>query len=485
MIKKNFSFAAFALFLGIQGLLVSCSNSSTDYDMNVILGYLNSGSSSPVVDDKSSIKPTNLGIYYEFETKKVTISWADSPSSKLNHLKVFYTVGDGSEESTVVARGVQHYLIDAEIATGVSVKAKVVAYDASSEVGATSEASDEISVITQLGATELRIPPAGTDASGNKIDAILTGNHFSEQKTLTTVTGTIVTGNLEMDKFTVSCNDVPFADDEASVSFVNHNRLKVSFKIPDAIGDYTIKVSYNGAYGTFDQSGNLSVKDYSAIHEGDLILSDRTTVSYSEVISYTDAQKDSAVSIIYAKNEYGVPLGVGLHNSKSGKKSGYYSWALEGSSIENIKFEDLICTPSTGSAALSSQTTFSGDTYGNNNWEDICCVNPKESVNAKIYYPAFYYAENYGDNFEITSAYKDGWYIPTISELAALYNKLSMVDTILKALGATELGSSSYWSSSQSDAKGFSAWNLNFNSGRASSVKKGNKFYVCVIRAFN
>lgn len=485
MIKKNFSFAAFALFLGIQGLLVSCSNSSTDYDMNVLLGYLNSGSSSPVVDDKSSIKPTNLGIYYEFETRKVTISWADSPSSKLNHLKVFYTVGDGSEKSTVVARGVQQYLIDGEIATGVSVKAKVVAYDTSSEVGATSEASDEISVITQLGATELRIPPAGTDASGNKIDAILTGNHFSEQKTLTTVTGTIVTGNLEMDKFTVSCNDVPFTDDEASVSFVNHNRLKVSFKIPDAIGDYTIKVSYNGAYGTFDQSGNLSVKDYSAIHEGDLILSDRTTLSYSEGISYTDAQKDSAVSIIYAKNEYGVPLGVGLQNSKSGKKSGYYSWALEGSSIENIKFEDLICTPSTGSAALSSQTTFSGDTYGNNNWEDICCANPKESVNAKIYYPAFYYAENYGDNFEITSAYKDGWYIPTVSELAALYNKLSLVDTILKALGATELGSSSYWSSSQSDVKGFSAWNLNFNSGRASSVKKGNKFYVCVIRAFN
>ena len=485
MIKKNFSFAAFALFLGIQGLLVSCSNSSTDYDMNVLLGYLKSGSSSLVVDDKSSIKPTNLGIYYEFETKKVTISWADSPSSKLNHLKVFYTVGDGSEKSTVVARGVQHYLIDGEIATGVSVKAKVVAYDASSEVGATSEASDEISVITQLGATELRIPPAGTDASGNKIDAILTGNHFSEQKTLTTVTGTIVTGNLEMDKFTVSCNDVPFADDEASVSFVNHNRLKVSFKIPDTIGDYTIKVSYDGANGTFDQSGTLSVKDYSAIHEGDLILSDTSTVPYSEGISYTDAQKDSAVSIIYAKNEYGVPLGVGLHNSKSGKKSGYYSWALEGSSIENIKFEDLICTPSTGTAALSSQTTFSGDTYGNNNWEDICCSNPKESVNAKIYYPAFYYAENYGDNFEITSAYKDGWYIPTISELAALYNKLSLVDTILNALGATEFGSSSYWSSSQSDAKGFSAWNLNFNSGRASSVKKGNKFYVCVIRAFN
>lgn len=469
-----------------SSMFVACSSSSTDYTEELVYYYYLQSLGEYVVIDTSSIKATNLEIYYDFEAKKASVSWADSPSSSLSHLVLHYTVGSNEEKSVQIAKGVQTYTIPLTIETGTTVKAYVVAFD-STAANAKSESTAEVSVETTLSASSISIPPAGVSGAGKTLYAVVNGANFSKRvaTTVTSDSGTTTTysGNLDTSSFSITC-DTGSVVANSSVIIRNHNTLWIPLTIPSSAGTYAVTVSYNGSNGTFSQTGNLVVNDYSSVKAGDVVLSDGSSVSYSEGITYSEAQKSSAVGVIYGLNCYGVPIGVGLHNSISGTRAGYKAWSASDKAGESTSFADIKSTPSTGNAKVTSSTTFDEDCYGADNWGIICSIEKNLSSYAPAYYPAFNYAAKYGSTFALSGNYASGWYIPTISELATLFQKKLLINTVLEALGASKISDTSYWSSSQSASSAYNAWTLNFTEGYAAQARKGSCFYVCVVRTF-
>ena len=78
----------------------------------------------------------------------------------------------------------------------------------------------------------------------------------------------------------------------------------------------------------------------------------------------------------------------------------------------------------------------------------------------------------------------DGWYLPALDELKAIYAQLTAINNTLKAKGKPELGRyDTYWSSTQD---GFYAWGVgvSMNSGNRIDYSKGTRDYVRAVSAF-
>ena len=215
------------------------------------------------------------------------------------------------------------------------------------------------------------------------------------------------------------------------------------------------------------------------------MLSDGTKVDYAESQTFTEDQKSKAVAVIFGFRN-GVPLGVGLNNSQSGTNKGFKVWAPSGTTGYNTKFTDIICTPSTTGSGAAATATFTGDTDGSDNWDYICSVDPKGTADPAANYPAFNYVLNYASTFKLPDGYKDGWYMPSIAELAEMYKNKDVVNSVLSAVGGTQIYSSYYWSSSQYSSTCSYAWSLDFSDGYLyyRSGKAYNFYVCCCVRAF-
>ena len=64
---------------------------------------------------------------------------------------------------------------------------------------------------------------------------------------------------------------------------------------------------------------------------------------------------------------------------------------------------------------------------------------------------------------ELSAGRANDWYIPSMGQLALIYKSLDEINEALSKIGAEELGTTSYWSSSEYDAA--SAWQINFYNG--------------------
>ena len=64
---------------------------------------------------------------------------------------------------------------------------------------------------------------------------------------------------------------------------------------------------------------------------------------------------------------------------------------------------------------------------------------------------------------ELSAGRANDWYIPSLGQLALIYKSLDKINEALSKIGAEELGTSSYWSSSEYDP--VSAWQINFYNG--------------------
>lgn len=314
--------------------------------------------------------------------------------------------------------------------------------------------------------TSFTIPNAGTAAKGTQLTATFTGKNFAAP-------------DVDVSLFKATCDSKKTITADPSVTVLNDTIATVLLTIPDTEGTYTVTLTY----GEESTNADFVVKDYSSYTVGDVMLSDGTKVDYQEKQTFTDEQKSKAVAVIGGFRN-GVPLGVGLYNSKSGTNSGYKVWAPSGTTGYNTNFTGIVCTPSYGGSGAASTATFTGDTDGSDNWDYICSVDPEGTTDPAANYPAFNYVLNYATTFSLPEGYKDGWYMPSIAELAEIYKNKEVVNSVLSTIGGTQIYSSYYWSSSQYSSGFNCAWRLDFSDGTLYfSYKYGNSF-VCCVRAF-
>ena len=214
---------------------------------------------------------------------------------------------------------------------------------------------------------------------------------------------------------------------------------------------------------------------------GDIVFNDGSATPYTAELTLSDEQKAAAIAVIF-KVDGGKTLGVGLKHNRSG-----LAWCTSDAKAYNKNIETIQC-PATGS---SGNLTFTDDTDGSDNLEQIAAFltgNELENDTADASkYPAFYFGKNYKTTAtNLTSAYENGWYLPTVAELFDIWKVKATVDAASSLCGGSQFGNSHYWSSTQIDWSGYAAYPLRFNDGDWNyGFKDASNVPVCAVRAFN
>ncbi|MFA6937084.1 MAG: DUF4959 domain-containing protein [Treponema sp.] len=311
--------------------------------------------------------------------------------------------------------------------------------------------------------TSFTIPNAGTSKTGSTVTARITGKNFTAN-------------DITASDFTFSC-DTSSITSGASATIVSDSVITVPLTICGTAGTYTVTV----ASGSNSKTGSFVIKDYGTLALGDILCSDGTTVTST---NYATSGK-TAVAVVAGFNDYGAAVCVGL------KQSSYLEWAAENTTGYNTTFTNIVCTPSATGSGAAGTATFTGDTDGSDNWDVVCSVDPEGTASDAMAanYPAFNYAVNYGTTNSLPTDYTDGWYMPSIAELCAVYKNMAAINTSIAAINAVASGSATaieryYWSSSQSGSPYVGAWHVDFSSGFVYLISKDNNSYVLDVRAF-
>jgi hypothetical protein len=228
---------------------------------------------------------------------------------------------------------------------------------------------------------------------------------------------------------------------------------------------------------------------------GDLLLADGTCIAYDATRTSFESELEGKVpvGVIYALDETGAPRGiVGIkHHSTNNKK-----WARsEAGSGTSTNFTTVVCTPSSEGTANAATITFTGDTDGSDNWNEICKIDTAASESPSTTYPIFELALNYANNTDTNlknTDFASKWYVPSLAELCYIYRNKDIINNVLTVIGATEGFTATilvdsgenayYWSSSQSASAAGRAWTINFNGFYVSGDSKTYTRNVCVVR---
>ena len=224
---------------------------------------------------------------------------------------------------------------------------------------------------------------------------------------------------------------------------------------------------------------------------GDIVFSDGSATAYTSGLTLTDEQKSKAVAVIFyagsASDILGAKtLGVGLKNTNDETtKTLAFARDASGNTAEgyNTNITAIQCTPSESGDGKAATATFTGDLDGSDNWTALCAAVNDEGTSGN--YPAWEWVNAYATTANLTGEYASGWYLPTVAELCMLYRVKATVNAALEAAGGTKIVDNYYWSSSQSSSTNSKAWMVKFDNGKLIDTYKGNKWYVCGVRAFN
>jgi len=303
------------------------------------------------------------------------------------------------------------------------------------------------------------IPPAGTSAFGKSVTATIKGKNFLSS----------------------SQNINLFCESEHIISnlnktVLNDTTMTVELNISSQVGEYIITAR---AIDT-EQSAPFIVRQYD-VKTGDYVLKNGTYIRQSFISELSDEQKAEIFGVI-SISESGIPIILGLEQSQTELKwaetdtTGFYTNFEENCSYETVY-----------------GYSFSEDFDGSDNWSYICNLDSDASTMAKTNYPAFYYANSYGNSLKGTG-FEDDWYIPSIKELYDVYNNLEIIQesfTSIKGIPVIYYGKDvNFWSSTQgcfqyNDVTHNYAAQLNFDDGAISYSPKNNSCTVLVCHAFN
>lgn len=224
---------------------------------------------------------------------------------------------------------------------------------------------------------------------------------------------------------------------------------------------------------------------------GDIVFNDGSATPYAEINDrttnpkITTEEKAATVAVIFYvgtglnSDDNGTPdnttvrtLGVGLEHDNNG-----LAWCAN-TSVKgySINITTIKCT------------TTSGDKNGSDNYEQMAEFEGITDTTDLSNYPAFKFGKEYGTTNSLSAPYNEGWYLPSLAKLYAIYNVKTTVDAASDLCGGSQFGSSSYWSSSQyaSTVSNVGAFFLDFSNGDGNVGSKSDfSGYVCAVRVFN
>ena len=371
--------------------------------------------------------------------------------------------------------------------------------------------STSLLIYGSLSFSDFYIPPAGTSVSGKNLSARISGTNFNSpafNKSL--LSYSIVKENFEEPEegqkevlFESSswsseycqeesfCSNVENLSDfeESPFRVIDFNSMEVLLPLPDFPGKYKVFLYYGQTPDFPLLEGEIVLKDYSSFIPGSVIYWTEGKILSKPGSELLPSEMDCAFAVCLGFSENGIPLGLGLHNSYENRKEGYLSWALKDTSASLVKFEKLICLPSSLSAD-SLSVTFSGNLSGKKSLSIIQDEIPFETSDLSLLkenLPAFYYCFSYGETFMLPDQVKEGWYLPSVYELYQIYSDFEKIQGTLNLFNSSlcENISGFYYSSSQ-DTSAAKVYKMNFSSGKFSAGLKttSNNSYVLAVREF-
>lgn len=320
--------------------------------------------------------------------------------------------------------------------------------------------SNQLHLYDDVSFESFTIQKAGTQAEYETITAKVKGRNFKAP-------------GVTASDFAVSCDTSSITSGSASnISIIDDETLQFPLTICSTAGEYGITISK----GSASKNQTFVIQDYTGWQIGDVIQKNGTKIDYNASYEFTEDDKTNAVAVICGFNK-GVPLGMGLTQSTSTLR-----WAPDGTTGYSTNFKKIQSKYS-GSAP---DYIFSGDLDGSDNWNEVCLVDPEGSDTSSVNYPAFNFASTYAATAGLLNgSYNTGWYLPAVAELYEVYKNKDIVNAVLTGLGATQLRTESYWSSSQYSFSYSYAYYVDFSSGAVSiSFNKDYNTYVLVLRAF-
>ena len=199
---------------------------------------------------------------------------------------------------------------------------------------------------------------------------------------------------------------------------------------------------------------------------GDIIFKDGSAEEYSSELELTDEQKSAAIALIFYKSgiyekvfDTKRTLGVGLVHSGTGEDGLMWCTASDNKAdAHDLEITTIICEAQKNSI---TGFTYTGDTNGSDNLEQIEAFEGVNDTSDPSKYPAFYFAKNYKNQIiagETESRvagteFEDGWYLPSLAELCeicwCMEKKIFDIDAASVLCGGDKFGSDSYVSASQ------------------------------------
>ena len=223
-------------------------------------------------------------------------------------------------------------------------------------------------------------------------------------------TSTVATITLNPDGYT---EGVPVLEGEAEAIAQVCNRFAVTPSGTDPVKYWRVATDGNLEEIIGTKSAPNAV--------GDIVFTDGSAIAYSDDLTLTQGQKNSAVAVIFdAENKKGVALG---------QSSDQTRWCANTSLI-----------------GYGDVPGACGQDNGWDNTNAIYALSDFEMNSGN--YPPFEYAKCY-----LAGGYTD-WYIPAIHELQAIKNNKETLNNAINKVGGTVIANDKYWSSSQDERGG-------------------------------
>ena len=304
--------------------------------------------------------------------------------------------------------------------------------------------------------TSIEIPTIGKGYAGD-FDVIINGNNFCGP-------------NFDINQ--LYCSKTP-----SSVKVINPEKIRVSFSATLFNGcseDITFSI------GSSSVTGRLNFVEYDYYSVGDILFTDGTRIKYENVkYGMPESQRSKAFGVVAGLTKYGTtPLIVGI------KEGDGLQWSV--GTCSNKNFIEI------------QGSQFYGDMYGGDNWEYICSVDPEGTKDAATNYPAFNFANTYGEFAGLKGTeYADGWYLPSIAELYGVfknYDSFLIINRSSASVADQFAPEHRYWSCSQSESNDASAEGFylskNYgpnqeNQGYLFTSNKSSSYCVRVMRTLN
>lgn len=306
--------------------------------------------------------------------------------------------------------------------------------------------------------TSVKIPTVGQTYLGDVVKVTIKGKNFTSPEA--------TASNFEY----VAINGISITD----FKIISDTKATAKMTTPFTATNTDVTISYGESYVTSTLKFVEPEKYYKV---GDIVLFDGTKVSVDDIDDYQIDQANKPIAVIgTVLYGGGSGLGIGFEIGENLK------WAPGGTLGCDTYFEDIAVTVTDE----IGNYVFEGDLDGSDNWEYICSVDQEGCKIAEVNYPAFYFANNYGDIANLNgSMFTEDWYLPSVKEL---YDCSINYSIILKAFKKVSgiLYLPPFWSSSQSASNNNGAYLVGFDDGYVySDYYKNNNNNVLVLQAFS